>query len=194
MKMKLGFVMSVENRNNSQWSEGTQSPTKNSKQRCQHTKSCALCSGTDRAFCLSSSFPEVKPSMWYNTVKHCKNCGVQFKTKGDIYSVKALCCFMTTHIPILLVSLKTLFNNLVGSSSISITRSTAPTSHLKDNHLFLNLKHDFGGRSFDSDDDAKNGVQQWLSSLAASYFEEGIDKLVSCYDKCLNNGGNYVEK
>ncbi|GBN25813.1 Mariner Mos1 transposase [Araneus ventricosus] len=63
-----------------------------------------------------------------------------------------------------------------------------------DNHLFLNLKHDFGGRSFDSDDDAKNGVQQCLSSLAASYFEEGIDKLVSRYDKCLNNGGNYVEK
>ncbi|GBN48538.1 hypothetical protein AVEN_14163-1, partial [Araneus ventricosus] len=34
----------------------------------------------------------------------------------------------------------------------------------------------------------KNGVQQWLSSLAASFFEEGIDKLVSRCDKCLNNG------
>ncbi|GBO06188.1 Mariner Mos1 transposase [Araneus ventricosus] len=51
-------------------------------------------------------------------------------------------------------------------------------------HLFLNLKRDFGGRCFDSYDDSKNGVQQWLSSLAASFFEEGIDKLVSRCDKC----------
>ncbi|GBL95834.1 hypothetical protein AVEN_227091-1 [Araneus ventricosus] len=35
---------------------------------------------------------------------------------------------------------------------------------------------DFRGRRFDNDDDAKNGVQQWLSSLAAFFFEEGIDK------------------
>ncbi|GBN35130.1 hypothetical protein AVEN_133858-1 [Araneus ventricosus] len=47
---------------------------------------------------------------------------------------------------------------------------------------------------FDSVDSAENGVQQWLSSLAASFFEEGIDKLVSRYDKCLNNGSNYVEE
>ncbi|GBM13703.1 Mariner Mos1 transposase [Araneus ventricosus] len=62
-----------------------------------------------------------------------------------------------------------------------------------DYHLFLNLKRAFGGRRFDSDGDAKSGVQQWLSSLAASFFEEGKDKLVSRYDKCLNNGGKYVE-
>ncbi|GBL62094.1 hypothetical protein AVEN_146441-1 [Araneus ventricosus] len=61
-----------------------------------------------------------------------------------------------------------------------------------DYHLFLNLKRDFGGRHFDSDGDAKNGVQQWLSSLAVSFFEEGKDKLVSRYDKCLNNGGKCV--
>jgi [histone H3]-lysine36 N-dimethyltransferase SETMAR len=63
-----------------------------------------------------------------------------------------------------------------------------------DYHLFLHLKRDFGGRHFDSDEDAKTGVQQWLSSQAATFFEEGLDKLVSRYDKCLNNGGNYVEK
>ncbi|GBN58814.1 Histone-lysine N-methyltransferase SETMAR [Araneus ventricosus] len=67
----------------------------------------------------------------------------------------------------------------------------SPDLALSDYHLFLNLKHDLGGRRFDSDDDAKNGLQQWMSSLAANFFEEGIDKLVSRYDKCLNNGGNY---
>ncbi|GBM40912.1 hypothetical protein AVEN_234046-1 [Araneus ventricosus] len=106
------------------------SPTKkNSKQRCQHTKSYALCSGTDRAFCFLSSFPEVKPSMWYDSVKHCENCGVQFKTKGEECSVKVLCCFMTTQVPILLMSHKTLFNKSVVISSI--TRHIAPTSHLQ---------------------------------------------------------------
>ncbi|GBN27522.1 Histone-lysine N-methyltransferase SETMAR [Araneus ventricosus] len=63
-----------------------------------------------------------------------------------------------------------------------------------DYHLFLNLKSDLGGRRFDRNDDAQNGAQQWLSSLAASFIEEGTDKLVSRYDKCLDNGGNYVEK
>ncbi|GBL81721.1 hypothetical protein AVEN_93496-1 [Araneus ventricosus] len=60
--------------------------------------------------------------------------------------------------------------------------------------LLLSMMRDFRGRRLDSDDDAESGVQQWPSSLAASFFEEGIDKLVSRYDKCLNNGSNYVEK
>jgi hypothetical protein len=33
-----------------------------------------------------------------------------------------------------------------------------------------------------------------LWSVAATFYEEGIQKLVPRYDKCLNNGGNYVEK
>jgi hypothetical protein len=34
----------------------------------------------------------------------------------------------------------------------------------------------------------------WFSSQAASFYDAGIKKLVSRQDKCLNNGGNYVEK
>jgi hypothetical protein len=30
--------------------------------------------------------------------------------------------------------------------------------------------------------------------VAATFYEEGIHKLVPRYDICLNNGGNYVEK
>jgi hypothetical protein len=33
-----------------------------------------------------------------------------------------------------------------------------------------------------------------LSSLAANFFAEGIEKLVSRYDKCLNRFGDYLEK
>jgi len=34
----------------------------------------------------------------------------------------------------------------------------------------------------------------WLTSQAAAFYEEGIQELVPRYDKCLNNGGEYVEK
>ena len=35
---------------------------------------------------------------------------------------------------------------------------------------------------------------QWLSHQAANFYDEGIKNLVVRYDKCLNIGGNYVEK
>ncbi|GBM61452.1 hypothetical protein AVEN_96563-1 [Araneus ventricosus] len=55
----------------------------------------------------------------------------------------------------------------------------SPDLASSDYRLFWNLKRDFGGRRFDSDDDAKNGVQRWLSSLVAPFLKESIDKLVS---------------
>ncbi|GBO08761.1 hypothetical protein AVEN_78441-1 [Araneus ventricosus] len=58
----------------------------------------------------------------------------------------------------------------------------SPDLASSDHHLFLNLKRDFGRRRFDSVDDSKNFVQQWLSSLVASFFEDGIDKLVFRYN------------
>jgi hypothetical protein len=33
-----------------------------------------------------------------------------------------------------------------------------------------------------------------VSLQAATCYKEGTQKLVHRYDKCLNNGGNYVEK
>ena len=37
-------------------------------------------------------------------------------------------------------------------------------------------------------------VVDWLNSQAAVWYEEGINKLVSRYDKCLSVQGYYVEK
>ena len=56
------------------------------------------------------------------------------------------------------------------------------------------LKKFPGGKRFDDDDDLKYVVQKWLTSQAAAFYEEGIQKLVPRYDKCRNNGGEYVEK
>ena len=64
-----------------------------------------------------------------------------------------------------------------------------------DFHLFVHLKKYLGGKQFDDDDDdLKDAVQKLLTLQAAEFCEEGIQKLVPHYDKCLNNGGEYVEK
>jgi len=63
-----------------------------------------------------------------------------------------------------------------------------------DYHHFLHLKKFLGGKRFDNNGDLKDAVQKWLTSQAAAFCKEGIQKLVPPYDKCLNNGGEYVEK
>jgi len=63
-----------------------------------------------------------------------------------------------------------------------------------DYHLFLHLKKFLGGKRFDDDSDLKVAVQKWLTSQAVAFYEEGVQKFVPRYDKCLNNGSEYVEK
>ena len=91
-------------------------------------------------------------------------------------------CFTITLGRTLLLRLKT------SSPHLSGNKWTTP-----DNHLFLHLKKFLGSKRFD-DDDLKDAVQKWLTSQAAAFYEEGIQKLVPRYDKCLNNDGEYVEK
>jgi histone-lysine N-methyltransferase SETMAR len=61
-------------------------------------------------------------------------------------------------------------------------------------HLFLHLKSFLGGRRFLDDNEVKEAVSTWFASQAAAFYDEGIQKLVQRYDKCLKNDGNYVEK
>jgi hypothetical protein len=56
------------------------------------------------------------------------------------------------------------------------------------------LKEFLGGRRFRSDKEVKDAVKEWLNGLAAEVYDEGIRKLVTRYDKCLNVGDDYVEK
>jgi hypothetical protein len=45
-----------------------------------------------------------------------------------------------------------------------------------------------------ADDDLQHAVMDWLNRLAAHWYDVGISKLVSRYDKCLNVESDYVEK
>jgi hypothetical protein len=48
-------------------------------------------------------------------------------------------------------------------------------------------------KRFHINEELIDGVNNWLHNLAAQFFDEGPQKLVSRYDKCLNVDGNYVE-
>ncbi|GBN67091.1 hypothetical protein AVEN_27677-1, partial [Araneus ventricosus] len=63
-----------------------------------------------------------------------------------------------------------------------------------DFHLFLKLKEFLEGKRFVSDEELGNAVITWLNELAADGYDMGILKIVDRYDKCLNVGGDYVEK
>ena len=58
----------------------------------------------------------------------------------------------------------------------------------------VKMKEDLAGKRHAVDEDLQHAVVDWLNSQAAVWYEEGINKLVSRYDKCLNVQGDYVKK
>jgi histone-lysine N-methyltransferase SETMAR len=60
-----------------------------------------------------------------------------------------------------------------------------------DFHSFPTLKEFLGGKC---DEEEQDAIKEWLNGLAAEVYDEGIQKLVTRYDKRLNGSGNYVEK
>jgi hypothetical protein len=62
-----------------------------------------------------------------------------------------------------------------------------------DYHLFTKMKVWLATRRFHTNEELMDGVNNWLHILAAPFFEEGLQKLVLRYNKCLNVDGNYVE-
>ena len=59
---------------------------------------------------------------------------------------------------------------------------------------FLNAKTWLAKQRFDDDAELHAGVNEWLKSQAAKFYDDGINKLVHRYDRCLNLNGDYVEK
>jgi len=60
--------------------------------------------------------------------------------------------------------------------------------------LFPNMKTWFATQRFDDDTELQAGVNEWLKFQAVKFYDDGVNKLVHRYDKCLNLNGDYVEK
>jgi histone-lysine N-methyltransferase SETMAR len=61
---------------------------------------------------------------------------------------------------------------------------------LSDYHLFT---YNWLGSWHFSNNEFMEGVKTWLSSMATDFFDTGIKKRIPRY-KCLNSGGDYIEK
>jgi histone-lysine N-methyltransferase SETMAR len=70
----------------------------------------------------------------------------------------------------------------------------SPDLASSDFHLFLHLKSFLAGRGFHDDNEVKEAVSTCFASHAASFYDEGIQNLVQRFEKCINNGRNYVDK
>jgi transposase len=72
----------------------------------------------------------------------------------------------------------------------SYSPDLAPIDYL----LFTKMKVLLVTQRFHTNEELMDGVINCLHNLAAPFFKEGLQKLVSRYDKCLNVDGNNVEK
>jgi histone-lysine N-methyltransferase SETMAR len=73
-------------------------------------------------------------------------------------------------------------------------RAHSPDLAPSDFHLFLHLKKHLAGQKFHEDEEVKNEVTAWLRALAAELYDIGIQNLVPRLNRCLDKGGDYVEK
>jgi histone-lysine N-methyltransferase SETMAR len=63
-----------------------------------------------------------------------------------------------------------------------------------DFHLFGPLKTHLGGRHFANDAEVECEVKMWFRKQSTQFYAAGLGGLIKRWDKCINVGGNYVEK
>lgn len=124
----------------------------------RHFTTHLLCDEFPRFYFLSSS-PEVKLSIWNDTVQHWEHFTVQFKTKQGRILRQSI---------VLLHDTRTHSAQEFGCEQFDHT-TYSPNLTFSAYHLFLNSNHYFGGRCFDSVD-AKmvfnTGCLHWQNLLS----------------------------
>ena len=70
----------------------------------------------------------------------------------------------------------------------------SPDLSPSDFHLFGPLKKFLRGTKFSSDDEVKSTVSKWLETQPKDFYAEGIQKLVSRWEKCVLKNGDYIKK
>ena len=63
-----------------------------------------------------------------------------------------------------------------------------------DYYLFPKKKKELGGHHFTRDDDVMNAVNHFLRNQNGAFYTEGIHLLHDGWTKCVNVGGDYIEK
>lgn len=70
------------------------------------------------------------------------------------------------------------------------------SSHLAPSDFYLcrPLEEGLRGKHFQSNEEVKNHVQQWLRHQPKEFYAKGIYKLAERWDKCVSVAGDYVKK
>ena len=63
-----------------------------------------------------------------------------------------------------------------------------------DYYLFPKIKKELGGHYFATDDDVMNAADNFLRALNGAFYTEGACLLHDRWTKCVNVGGDFVEK
>jgi len=63
-----------------------------------------------------------------------------------------------------------------------------------DFQLFGLMKEGLCGQHFPSNDAIVRAVKQWATSAGADFYEPGMQALIHRWQRCIANGGEYVEK
>ena len=63
-----------------------------------------------------------------------------------------------------------------------------------DFHVFGPLKNKLAEQRYSTDEEVQAAVKEWCAGGGREFFKQGIQKLVSRYEKCKNLVGDYVEK
>ena len=63
-----------------------------------------------------------------------------------------------------------------------------------DFHLFGPLKESMKGIHFQTNEEVKAAVSNWLRTQSTEFYAKGIDNLISRWNKCVAKEGDYVEK
>jgi histone-lysine N-methyltransferase SETMAR len=63
-----------------------------------------------------------------------------------------------------------------------------------DFHLFPKLKGQLKGQRFSCDEEVKSAVRKWFQKQDTNFFNDGLQKLVQRWRKCIEVRGDFVEK
>ena len=62
-----------------------------------------------------------------------------------------------------------------------------------DFHLFGPLKDELCGHHFETDDDVKRAVREWVKKTESAFFRAGFRRWVERWEKCVLAGGDWFE-
>ena len=60
--------------------------------------------------------------------------------------------------------------------------------------MFGPLKEALGGQRFYDDEQVENFTRNWLQTRRPPFYDAGLKKLPILFQKCIEKGGNYVER